>query len=226
VFAERENHSRVPAKYRTADGFALGASVADQRTKRAQMSEQRRTRLEQLPGWVWGALDARWEEGYAALCAFAQRQKPWLVPREYRTAEGFKLGAWITKQRSLREQMSPERRARLQQVPGWIWATHDARWEGGYGQLCAFAEREKHCLVPGKYTTEDGFKLGSWAIRSEHINGRCARSGDFFWNGFPDGCGTREASRQTPTRTFGGCLSAVERRGGAAWLLSGGDIRT
>jgi len=51
-FVSREGHARVPSTH-VEDGYKLGRWVVKQRYNKAQMNQDRRTRLEALPGWVW-----------------------------------------------------------------------------------------------------------------------------------------------------------------------------
>ena len=47
------------------------------------------------------------------------------VPRSFRTADGFRLGGWFHKQRSVYQtgKLSPERISRLEASEGWVWKT-------------------------------------------------------------------------------------------------------
>ena len=54
-FVATEGHARVPSSYVNSDGHRLGPWVMNQRTRRAQLSPRRRTRLEALDGWMWKA---------------------------------------------------------------------------------------------------------------------------------------------------------------------------
>ena len=52
----RDNgHARVPVAFRTGQDFRLGGWVAEQRTaySEGRMSQDRKDRLEALPGWTW-----------------------------------------------------------------------------------------------------------------------------------------------------------------------------
>jgi hypothetical protein len=76
---------------------------------------------------------------------------------------GHKLGQWILVQRH--RALGPERRARLEALPGWTWDLHEADWEEGYARLERFAERTGHTRIPAKYRDGDGFRLGGWVVR-------------------------------------------------------------
>ena len=55
AFVAEFGHARVPNKF--AENKSLGVWVGTQRSRRGAMSEERRLRLEALPGWTWDASD-------------------------------------------------------------------------------------------------------------------------------------------------------------------------
>jgi len=97
AYVQAEGSARVPAKHHTADGYRLGGWVNHQRSTKDSMPADRRQRLEAVDGWVWDALVADWEDGFAQLTAYVQAKGSARVPRNYRTAKGYRLGGWVTK---------------------------------------------------------------------------------------------------------------------------------
>jgi helicase associated protein len=87
------------------------------------LAPERRARLEAVPRWSWSPREARWENGFARLELFVEREGHSRGPPAYRDDEGFRLGAWVDAQRVYRRQdvLSEERQKRLQALPGWIW---------------------------------------------------------------------------------------------------------
>ena len=120
TYVETHKDSQVPGSYRTPEGYGLGQWVSGQRGGKDTMSAERRQRLEALTGWVWNTMDAAWEEGYGHLTTYAQAHKDARVPRDY-TAEGYRLGRWVSNQRSHKDSLSAERRERLEALDGWVW---------------------------------------------------------------------------------------------------------
>ena len=164
-FVAREGDARVLAPYTTPDGYRLGSWVVRQRSNREQLSSARRTRLADLEGWVWDAKEAAWEEGFAHLQQFVAREGDARVPGPYTTLDGYKLGRWVNKQRTKKEQLSRKRRSRLADLEGWVWDTLEAAWEEGFAHLQQFVAREGNARVPATYTTSDRYKLGRWVRR-------------------------------------------------------------
>jgi superfamily II DNA or RNA helicase len=166
-FQQRQGHARVPQGY-VEDGVKLGTWVLEQRNKRSEVSEDRRKLLESVPGWTWDPHTGAWERGYTALTRFADREGHARVPRQ-NVEDGFRLGDWVAEQRSNQENISDERRDRLESAPGWSWNAVQDSWLEHLERLKAFAEREGHTRVPVDYV-ENGMKLGQWTRlrRREH----------------------------------------------------------
>jgi superfamily II DNA or RNA helicase len=122
-FVSREGHARVAASHRE-NGYKLGQWVVVQRSFRVQrrLTQQRAVRLESLPGWTWSPKGEGWETAYAALEHFVAREGHARVPFKH-SENGYALGRWVIKQRYNATRLSPERRARLESLPGWTWNT-------------------------------------------------------------------------------------------------------
>jgi Helicase associated domain/Helicase conserved C-terminal domain len=160
-FSEREGHCRVPHSYKTEDGYPLGQWVSWQRYK-APLDPEHRQRLEELDGWTWEVLSEQWEEGFSRLKQFCEQEGHCRVPNSYKTEDGYRLGQWVTVQRTWRKTIDPGRKRRLEELPGWSWNVVSGKWEYGFSRLKEFSEREGHCRVPFNYKSEDGYRLGWW----------------------------------------------------------------
>jgi hypothetical protein len=162
-YAAREGHARVPIAHREA-GAALGQWVARQRSasRRGTLRTSRRSALETVPGWVWDAWDAQWNEMFDLLVGYAAREGHTAVPANHIEAD-VALGAWIAGQRQAHRDgsLTAARSARLSALPGWEWEPFNARWDSRFDLLVAFAQREGHTAVPQKHV-ENGFALGKW----------------------------------------------------------------
>jgi hypothetical protein len=165
----RKGHANVPFGHVEA-GRRLAAWVSRVRHHREDLSADLYARLATIKGWTW---DARTTRGQTALDAADERLVQFVaevghacVPQMYKDADGFGLGAWVTKQRRDRHALSRERQARLTALAGWSWsgmATRSStRWQAAYERLTTYVEREGTALMPQAYKSPDGYCLGSW----------------------------------------------------------------
>ena len=168
-FVKKEGHARPEKKYIFPDGFALATWVNRQRTNKEKLSSERISRLESLEGWTWDVLELKWEEGFSHLQAFVAKEGHAMVRRGYKTNDGFSLGTWVVLQRYNRENLTLERKIKLQSLAGWVWNTLDYKWEEGFSHLQEFVNQKGHSIPRYSFKSPDGYKLGHW-ISHQRIN--------------------------------------------------------
>ena len=162
LYAEREGDCNVPRKYLTEDGYLLGSWLGNQRLRKEIMPVDRKERLESLPGWQWNEKDAAWDDWFLLLSEYVKQHGHSLVPAKYVNEGGRKLGNWVANQRSLENEMPQDRKLKLEALPSWSWDVITAMWEQGFRELESYITREGDCLVPSKFITESGYRLGTW----------------------------------------------------------------
>ena len=126
------------------------------------LSEDRRAKLERLPGWAWDVLADQWSMWIGLMHQFVAEHGHANVPVPYMVGE-YNLRSWVATQRGLykRRALSKERVGELEALPGWVWDIREDNWSRHYRGLKRFAKREGHARAPQRYV-EDGLKLGQW----------------------------------------------------------------
>lgn len=129
-FAAREGHARIPQSH-VEDGVKLGTWVQAQRGMSEGLSNERRTRLENLPGWSWDPHSDKWFDAFRLLVAYVENHGTSRVPYKYKV-NGFGLGAWVSGQRRqyAKGKLDSSRQSKLEQLPGWIWKPPTGIWIG------------------------------------------------------------------------------------------------
>jgi len=150
----RETHGdlNAPKKYVDEDGVALGAWLANIRAWENAGAHQKYLtpeRIQQLNdlGMVWDVLDYYWEQSYAAAYDYYQEHRSLNVPSGYVTRDGIRLGAWITRLRSLRAgnikgtPLTPEQISRLDAI-GMTWKSRgESKWMEGFRAAEAYFKK-------------------------------------------------------------------------------------
>jgi superfamily II DNA or RNA helicase len=163
----------VPKSYSEAIGFELGAWVNTQRTRygNGTLPEDRRRRLEELPGWVWAVHDAKWEQGFQRLREYVDEHGDTTMPTSY-VVDGYRLGGWVAAQRSnyTKGVIKPDQQRKLEELPGWVWNALEARWEEGFRFVSEYIVEHQSANVPREYNV-DGFRVGQWVREQRRVFG-------------------------------------------------------
>jgi hypothetical protein len=173
-YVESRGEALVPRSY-TIDGYRLGDWVTLQRHSRGKgsLDADREHRLCEVPGWAWDAAAAKWEIGFGCLVNYVKLHGDARVPKSY-AIDDYPLGSWIGTQRSFQAKgkLDPDRRRRLQALPGWTWNPTADKWEDGFRQLLNYVWRHGDARVPVLYA-DDGYPLGQWVHvqRRNHAKG-------------------------------------------------------
>lgn len=147
-------------------GFSLGKWINSQRTHKDRFSSsypERIHRLEQI-GMVWNSIDNQWHTGYLFAKEYYNIYGNLLIPSDYITPSGFKLGIWIQTQRKLKKekkQYDIQSKVELLDSIGMIWDILEHQWNQGYTLAQKYYKENGDLLVPQNFIT-NGFRLGAW----------------------------------------------------------------
>jgi len=119
AYHARHAHLRVPDHHVEPDGYRLGQFIVAQRMlyKRGTLAADRAAALEDL-GMIWHPGTHRFNQGLAQARSYFQRHGHLRVPQTHVSRDGYRLGAWVHKQRANHRQgrLTPGRAAALDAI--------------------------------------------------------------------------------------------------------------
>jgi len=163
--AEEMGTAFIPTAHFDSSGYAVGSWIARQRTSnnRESLGHEKASLLESLPGWVWDAKDAWWEEGLSALRDFQEIYGHVNVPQKHTTADGFNLGTWFSNRRKEHREgrLAEERIAVLQSFETYSPELDD-KWETSFGHFVEAVEETGTADIRVNIECRHGVKVGNW----------------------------------------------------------------
>lgn len=155
-----KKYGNQPQRYVTPEGFKLGMWIASCRQQLKDNPERVKV-LDSLPGWTWDARESLWMQRWQ------ESMKLGVVGAK--SKEHPSLGAWQSHNRLTCK--DKKKRKLLEQIPGWTWdgktrmvantvALMKIKTKKTFEQGIKYTK--KYGLVPQKFVTPDGYKLGVW----------------------------------------------------------------
>ena len=172
----------VPAYYVTNDGLRLGQwlsylrSRKNGKSKGADITEEQKKRLDEL-GFDWnGKLKTGWVKSYEAAQKYKKQFGNLDIPVAYVTPDGCRLGRWLRRQRSNKDNLSTKRRELLEKL-GLDFQSSDP-WEEKFSLVKEYYEKNGNLSIPANYVI-NGVWLARWLSEQvARMNGKVTgRSG-------------------------------------------------
>ena len=172
----------VPASYVSDQGVSLGKWISNLRTwnkanvHQKYLTPERKKLLEEI-GIIWSKFDYLWETNYYSACQYYKMHGNLIVPSNYVTREGLRLGKWIRRLRSRRATGDPKygnlSEAQIQRLDeiGMVWGTqYEQAWLRHFQEAEKYAAQHGNLKVPAAYVTDSGDRLGRWvALQKERL---------------------------------------------------------
>ena len=158
----------VSGNYISPSGLKLGNWVSIQRlnNKQSEITAERMQRLNSI-GFVWDAMNEKWEQGYQELLSYKKDNGDCLVPQGYITASGYPLGNWVSSRRQNKNQLTLEK-VKLLDALNFSWNTRDEKWERGFNELEGYHKEFGDYKIPDSFVTLSGFNLSGWVTEQRH----------------------------------------------------------
>ncbi|MBO5141676.1 MAG: helicase associated domain-containing protein, partial [Clostridia bacterium] len=146
--------------YVTVNGVKLGSIVHTIRKGDRKTTVEEKAKLNEL-GFVWKCHDVlSFDEVLELFKEYKEEHGNLLVPFNYVTADGIYLGRIVDSIRTGNRKTTAEEKNILNEL-GFVWKCHDVlSFDEVLERLKDYKEEYGNLLVPKKYVTTDGTKLG------------------------------------------------------------------
>ena len=171
-FYNEFNHTDVPTKYITPDGYKLGEWVVKTRYKNgSNLSEEHRNFLESLNGWRWEKLD-KWNINFNNLKKLLNLYPLRSITKNKVTSPDAKLGSWIIIQKNKKELLSTDKVYKLESLTGWTWDSYETLWLDGYNALKNYITNNHIKELSSVYVDRNNYKLGYWVFQQRRLKNK------------------------------------------------------
>ena len=161
---ERTATTRVPAKYKTDDGYKLGGWVRKQRYQFDSLSVEQREKLNAFHDWTNDFYDSEFIETLEKIKSYFGKQG---MPLELKGHPDW-IRSFCNNYRQMfrKGNLSQRRIAALEAIKGWSWdpkmQQKETTWRTAMVALLEFKDTNGHLMVPLGYIGFDNFPLGNW----------------------------------------------------------------
>ena len=173
-YYEKYGNLIIPRHYIAENGSSLGRWLHIQRclykgTITGSLTDEQIAKLEDLGVFWENYSDVAWERNFSEAKEYFEKHGNLLPSTSYITENGIHLGEWLGSMRVKRANkrfsiMTPERIDRLNSI-GMVWNVISDQWEKNYLEAAEYYKEHGDLLVPGRYVTKSGLKLGFWISR-------------------------------------------------------------
>lgn len=157
-FISKFNNALVPHNYTCRDEYPLGVKTTCIRAGMLQITDADKAELDRL-GFVWRIHGSLGEQFIAEYRDFVAKNNTPLVPTDYISPNGYKLGAKVRSLRSGRLKITDEQRAELDSL-GFVWEVRKYLITEYIAHLQKYVNEYDNALVPINYVSASGYPLG------------------------------------------------------------------
>lgn len=164
-YLEEHGNINVPRRYITPEGLYLGKWLNRQRGlyRENKLEEEKANHLRALGVDFRTNNESGFEEWIRLLIEYNEEHGNYLIPNDYETTDGKKLGNAVFNYRSryAKGTLPEEYVERLESI-GFVWSAFEETWNQNYRLAEAYYKEHGNLDIGKRYVTEDGTKLGLW----------------------------------------------------------------